>query len=74
MNSAFDDTILGAEIDPTREKSCFERSDIHLIMKIKPFLQDSAFRNSGAPVHFLFLKICPNSQAALLFDAYILYR
>ena len=40
MNSAFDDTILGAEIDPIKEKSCFERADKDLIMKIKPFLQD----------------------------------
>lgn len=40
MNSAFDDTILGTEIDPVKEKLYFKRTDIHLIMKIKPFLQD----------------------------------
>lgn len=27
MSSAFDDTILGAEIDPIKEKSCFERTE-----------------------------------------------
>lgn len=37
MNSAFDDTILGTEIDPIKEKLCFKRTDIHLIMKIRPF-------------------------------------
>lgn len=40
MNSAFDDTILGTEIDPIKEKLCFKRTAIHLIMKIKPILQD----------------------------------
>lgn len=40
MNSAFDDTILGAETDPIREKSCFERTNIHLKMKSKSYLQD----------------------------------
>jgi len=40
VNSAFDDTILSAEIDPIKEKSCFEKIDIHLIMKIKRFLQE----------------------------------
>lgn len=40
MNSAFDDTILGSEIDPFKEKLYFKRTDIHLIMKIRPFSQD----------------------------------
>lgn len=37
MNSAFDDAILGAETDPVKEKSCFERTDIHLIIKLSLF-------------------------------------
>lgn len=52
MNSAFDDTILGTEIDLIKEKLCFKRTDIHLIMKIRPFSQGWALRNSGSPPHY----------------------